>query len=219
MDGNLRIPGGSGLNSARACGWSFKKSGFAGKVAYIGCIGDDKRGEVLKESVGPCGVLGAFEVNQTAETGACAVIVDGKERALCAYLGASCKYSLDHLNANLAYLHAAKFIYATGFFITSNAQALRQIATFASEHDKIFAFSLSAVFIIKFSWDEVKNAVEHADYVVCNADECDAFGEMIGVEGKDREEVARRIALLPKQNTKRNRIVIVTAGIDPIIVA
>lgn len=44
-DGRMLVPGGSALNSARACGWSFMKhTPGKGKVAYIGCIGNDKRG-------------------------------------------------------------------------------------------------------------------------------------------------------------------------------
>jgi sugar/nucleoside kinase (ribokinase family) len=51
------MPGGSALNSARACGWSFiKQSPGRGKVAYMGCIGKDARGEALKDSLKPFGV-------------------------------------------------------------------------------------------------------------------------------------------------------------------
>jgi adenosine kinase len=61
MDGRLLVPGGSALNSARACGWSFnKQTPGKGKVAYIGCIGKDKRGETLQESLVSCGVQGIF---------------------------------------------------------------------------------------------------------------------------------------------------------------
>jgi|688.fasta_scaffold465015_2 adenosine kinase len=144
------------------------------------------------------------------ETGACAVVVHGKERALCAYLGASCKYSTEHLNTHMDILRQTKIIYASGFFITSNPIALRQIAAFCTEHDKTFAFNLSALFIIQFTFDEVKNAIEHADFVFCNEDECDAYGKMVGIMESDRDETAKKLALQPKTNTKRPRTVIIT---------
>ncbi len=97
----------------------------------------------------------------------------GKERALCAYLGASCKYSSDHLNENIDKVHSASMVYATGFFITSNAAALRQVAALCANNDKPFGFNLSACFVIQFYWEDVKYAIEHADFVFCNEDECD----------------------------------------------
>lgn len=107
-------------------------------------------------------------------------------------------------------LRQTKIIYASGFFITSNPIALRQIAVFCTEHDKTFAFNLSALFIIQFTFDEVKNAIEHADFVFCNEDECDAYGKMVGIMESDRDETAKKLALQPKTNTKRPRTVIIT---------
>lgn len=99
------IPGGSALNSARACGWSFlKQTPGKGVVGYMGCIGNDERGQALSDAVKASGVKATLQVDHQTETGACAVIVHGKERALCAFLGASCKYSTDHLNANITQL-------------------------------------------------------------------------------------------------------------------
>ena len=138
------------------------------------------------------------------------MVVHGKERALCAYLGASCKYSTEHLNAHMDSLQQAKIIYASGFFITSNPGALRQIAAFCSEHDKPFGFNLSALFIIQFMFDDVKNAIEHADFVFCNEDECDAYGKMVGITESDRDETAKKLASQPKTNNKRPRTVIIT---------
>ena len=107
-------------------------------------------------------------------------------------------------------LHQAKMIYASGFFITSNATALRQIAAFCAEHDKPFGFNLSAHFLIQFYFDDVKNAIEHADFVFCNEDECDAYGKMVGITESDRNETAKKLASQPKTNNKRPRTVIIT---------
>ena len=89
-------------------------------------------------------------------------------------------------------------IYASGFFITSNATALRKIAAFCAENDKPFGFNLSALFIIQFMFDDVKNAIEHADFVFCNEDECDAYGKMVGITESDRDETAKKLASQPK---------------------
>lgn len=60
-DGRLLIPGGSALNSARACGYSFsKQTPGKGVVGYFGCIGKDARGQALQDSLKTQGVMGIF---------------------------------------------------------------------------------------------------------------------------------------------------------------
>jgi len=51
-EGRQLIPGGSALNSARACGWAFsKETPGKGVVGYMGAIGKDVRGDALTEAV------------------------------------------------------------------------------------------------------------------------------------------------------------------------
>lgn len=65
-----------------------------------------------------------FYKDSGVPTGTCGVVVHDKERSLCANLSAACKYATSHLEANIAELHAAKIIYTSAFFITSNNEAL-----------------------------------------------------------------------------------------------
>ena len=219
-EGRLLIPGGSGLNSARACGYCFnKQSPGKGVVGYVGCIGKDERGKALSEAVAADGVKAFFQEEQDHKTGACAVVVKEKERALCAYLGASAKYAISHLNDNSEKIYQANYIYATGFFITSNAEALRQVAKHCADNDKPFGFNISAAFVVDFYFDDVKFALEHADFVFCNEDEADAYGKKHDIAPGNREETAKVIASLPKANGRRARHVIITQGKEPVIVA
>lgn len=90
-------PGGSALNSARAQ----KFSNPNGSVAYFGCIGNDEKGQVLSDAVNAAGIEGKFEVTQADSTGVCACVVVGKERTLCANIGAAKKFSMDYFNSNI----------------------------------------------------------------------------------------------------------------------
>jgi adenosine kinase len=101
LEGRQIIPGGSALNSARAAQHLITKSGSDAKVAYLGCIGKDLKGEALEKSVKDAGMLGHFAKDDEVKTGTCAVVVVGKERTLCANLGACCKYPMDHLLENI----------------------------------------------------------------------------------------------------------------------
>jgi len=73
--------------------------------------------------------------------------------------------------------------------------------------------------VIQFYLDDVKHAIEHADFVFCNEDEADAYGKAHGVEGTDRESIAKAILSTPKKNTRRQRYAIITQGAQPVIVA
>ena len=65
----------------------------------------------------------------------------------------------------------------------------------------------------------MKFAIERADFVFCNEDECDAYGKANGMEGASREEVAKAIASSPKISSKRARCAIVTQGSQPVILS
>ena len=93
----MTSPGGSALNSARAQ----KYANPNGSVAYFGCVGNDERGRALTEAVTAAGIEGEFEVSQTEGTGVCAVVVVGKERTLCANIGAAKKFTMEYFNANI----------------------------------------------------------------------------------------------------------------------
>ena len=99
-EGRQLIPGGSALNSARSAQHVLAKSGDV-KVAYLGCIGNDEKGESLEKSVSDAGMHAHFAKDAEVKTGTCAVVVCGKERTLCANLGACTKYPTSHLKDNL----------------------------------------------------------------------------------------------------------------------
>jgi len=57
------------------------------------------------------------------------------------------------------------------------------------------------------------------DYLFGNESEGLAYAESHGLETKSIPEIAKHIALLPKVNSARPRVVVLTQGADPTIVA
>jgi len=110
-------------------------------------------------------------------------------------------------------------LYTTGFFIDSNREAVRAICEFATVNDKPLGFNLSALFVVQFFMDPVKETIRHADYVFCNEDEGSAFASAVGLEASDRVGVAKVIAQFEKATHTRPRVVIITQGAAPTIVA
>ena len=78
----------------------------------------------MEKALSDAKIKGNFYKGSGVQTGTCGVVVKDKERSLCANLSAACKYATSHLEENMADLQAAKIIYTTAFFITSNNEAL-----------------------------------------------------------------------------------------------
>ena len=107
-------------------------------------------------------------------------------------------------------MRRARYLYTTGFFIDSNSEAVKTIAEFATANDVPFGLNLSAVFVVQFYMDAVKNTLKHADYVFCNEEEGSAFATAEGLAAEDRVGVAKIIASYEKASSTRPRIVIIT---------
>jgi adenosine kinase len=115
------------------------------------------------------------------------------------------------LRENINYLEKAKILYTSGFFVTSNYEALLEVARYAAEHNKPLGFNLSACFLIQYNTKEVNSVLDYADFIFCNEDEAKCFGETNKIEGVESlKDVAVALARWNKINTKRNRTVIIT---------
>jgi adenosine kinase len=216
QDNMESIPGGAGMNALRSANFMLKGE-HENSCMYFGSISADERGDVLKKALESEKIESDFSIAEDTYTGACAVVINNKERALCADLAACLKYKTEHLESNIEKLVNYKIIYLSGFFITSNLEALKKVAQYATDNDKTFAFNLGAVFLIDCHKDEYLDIIQHADIIFGNEDEIDAFGKAHGVESKDRKDVAEFIAKLPKKNVNKPRVVIAHQGSLPAI--
>ncbi|CAI2373749.1 unnamed protein product [Moneuplotes crassus] len=212
-----RTPGGAAMNAIRCANFMLKEKDNS--CLYFGSIADDERGQVLKNSLDAEKIDYNFSITDETYTGACAVVIVDNERSLCADLAACLKYKTSHLEENLDLIKQYKIIYTTGFFITSNAEALQKVAETAHENNILFSFNLSATFLISGCKDTYLAILPYVDLVFGNEDEIDVFGETHEVGSKDRKEIAAYIAKMDKKNTARERKVIITQGPDDTIVA
>lgn len=103
-------PGGSVTNTARVAQWILK---YPRAVTYLGTMGRDNLGQILKSCLDKESVNSIFIENQEILTGKCAVLVHGQSRTLCTNLGASKYFGIENLqNPDIKRcLSGAKFIY------------------------------------------------------------------------------------------------------------
>jgi adenosine kinase len=94
-----------------------------------------------------------------------------------------------------------------------------ELAKQAATRNKPFILSLSAPFIPQFFKEPLDASAPYWDYVIGNETEAAAYAESHGLGTTDVKEIAKALANLPKENTQRKRVAIVTQGTEPTIVA
>jgi len=212
------IAGGATQNSIRVAQWMLQEPEAS---AYIGCIGKDTFGIKLRECATRDGVTLHYLEDEKEATGTCAVLIKDKERSLVANLAAANKYIKEHHDspAIQAVVFAARVIYSAGFFLTVSPATAHALGAHCAATNKIFSINLSAPFIPQFFTEPLLAAITYCDFVFGNESEAIAFGENQGYEDKTVAGIASKIAALPKANKARPRLVVITQGADPTLVA
>ncbi|KAJ5223605.1 hypothetical protein N7468_008147 [Penicillium chermesinum] len=200
------IPGGAAQNSARGAQYMLPDN----SVVYIGCVGKDKYADILKSTCEQAGVKTEYLVDETEPTGKCGVVITGHNRSLCTHLAAANNYKLEHLKQPHIWdlVEKAKFFFVGGFHLTVCVPAINALGEEAAAKNKPFVLSLSAPFIPQFFKEQLDSILPSLTT---------SLSHEWGTE--DIVEIAKKLALLPKKNTQRSRVAIITQGTEPTIVA
>ncbi|XP_028040711.1 adenosine kinase [Bombyx mandarina] len=210
------IAGGSVQNSLRVAQWILKKPNIC---TYFGCVGNDEYAKLLKERAIADGVHVQYQVSNEVATGTCAVLVTGTHRSLCANLGAAQHFTPDHLQKEECKksIEAAKFFYASGFFVAVSPESILLLAQHAHDNGHTFVMNLSAPFVSQFYKEPLEKLLPYVDVLFGNESEADAFAKAFNINSSDVQEIALRIASMPKLNANRERVVVITQGCQPVV--
>ncbi|KAH7329226.1 Ribokinase-like protein [Stachybotrys elegans] len=211
------IAGGAAQNSARGAQYILPPN----SVVYIGGAGDDKYAAILHDAVKAAGLRVEYRVDPEHKTGRCGAIITGHNRSLCTDLGAANHYGLDHLKKPEIWslVENAEIYYVGGFHFTVCPPAIMELAKQAASRNKPFVLSLSAPFIPQFFKEVVDASAPYWDYIIGNETEAAAYAESHNLDSKEPKDVAKHLANLPKENTQRKRVAIITQGTEPTLVA
>lgn len=140
--------GGSTQNAIRVAQWVMKEEK---STVFLGTIGDDDFGRLLKERILEDGVEEAYVVDKERSTGRCVVMLSdgGSNRSLVSFHGAARMFDPFHLYQRWSFVQRSKVIYSAGFTLAANYEAIIQLASHAATcHPlKIFSFNLSATYV------------------------------------------------------------------------
>lgn len=170
------IAGGAAQNAIRVAQWFFTAPR---RTAFFGAIGNDEFGNQMRQKAEENRVITSYFVDPIVPTGTCACLITGNNRSLCAYLGASQKFNLAHLQANFKLVEQAKIVYTTGFHLMVCFEAQQTMAehVHASE-GKLFCLNLSAPYISDICADQLNRILPYVDIVFGNETEAAAFANM-----------------------------------------
>ncbi|KAH8673818.1 adenosine kinase [Xylariales sp. PMI_506] len=213
------IAGGAAQNTARGAQYILPPN----SVVYLGGVGDDKYAATLRDAVKQVGLRVEYRIDPKEPTGRCGVVITGHSRSLCTDLGAANHYDLEHLKRDdiWALVQGAQFYYVGGYHFTVCPDAIQTLGKEAAENNKVFVINVSAPFIAEFFKDPLDKSSEFWDYIICNESEAAAYARShsLGVAETDVAGIAKHLANLPKANSKRPRIAVITQGTEPTIVA
>ncbi|XP_047232850.1 adenosine kinase-like isoform X2 [Girardinichthys multiradiatus] len=207
--------GGSTQNSVKIAQWMLQKPH---KVAtFFGCIGKDNFGEILKKKAEEAHVDAHYYEQNEEPTGTCAACITGDNRSLVANLAAANCYKKEKhldLDSNWELVEKAKVYYIAGFFLTVSPESILKVAKHAAENGKIFCMNLSAPFISQFFKEPLMKVMPYVDILFGNETEAATFAKELGFETDDIAVIAHKTQNLPKENAKRQRLVVFTQGKD-----
>ncbi|WVQ76626.1 hypothetical protein IAR50_006299 [Cryptococcus sp. DSM 104548] len=211
------VAGGAAQNAARAASYVLPPK----SVAYIGSVGDDDLKQTLEKVNEAEGVQSAYQVQPTSKTGACAVILSGHDRSLCTTLRAAEEFTPSHLSTPevAKLIDGAKYFYIGGFFLTHGVESALEIAKTAASKGKVVVLNLSAPFIPQFFKVQLEALLPYVDVLIGNESEAASYATATGMSDASVKEIAAALAALPKTNSSRPRVVVITQGADSTLVA
>lgn len=211
------IAGGATQNSIRIAQWIIGKPKA---TTYFGCVGDDSSKQKLVEKTEEAGVNARYQISDKFPTGRCAVLITGVERSLVTKLDAANHFTVSHLDVeeNWKLVEKAQVVYSAGFFLTVSVDSMLKVAKHCAAKGKTYCLNLSAPFLSQFFKDQMMSVLPFTDIVFGNETEAAAYAETQNLGTTDVKEIAKRIAMLPKENGSKSRLVVITQGSDPVVV-
>ncbi|KAG2153589.1 Ribokinase-like protein [Suillus bovinus] len=210
------VAGGASQNAARGAAYVLP----ANSVVYTGCVGDDDLAEQLREANRREGLKEVYLVKPGQKTGACAVVLTGHHRSLVTTLRAAEMFEQSHLSspAVAPLVDAAKVFYVEGFFLTHGTPVVLELSQKASAASKVFAMNFSAPFIPQFFGAQLQSVLPFCDIIIGNETEAEAYATANNLpDTKDLAAIAKAVAVSPKSNKSRPRVVVFTHGAESTI--
>lgn len=214
------LPGGEALNVVRVAQWMLQ---LPKATTAIGAIGDDSKGTMLTQICDKAGIRASFYEQSDEPTGtrACLATPDQLETSVLSIAAGNAYSKERHLDGGSVWtqISQAQYYFCSGYFLTVCPETVLAIGEHASELGKTFALSLGSPQYCRLFKDAQLAAIKYVDFLFANKSEALSFAAEHDFQTDDICEVSRRLCLLPKVNSNKPRVVIITQGAEPTVVA
>lgn len=213
------LPGGSALTTIRVAQWMLH---LEKATSIIGAIGLDEKAARLIEACEKTGIRHEFYVQEDEPTGALARLYCDNTTTELVHLAAGNTYSKQRhldLGATWSLVDQAQYYFIPGYFLTVCPETVLKIGEHASENGKTFALSVGDPKLCRLFKDTQLAVLRYVDFLFANKEAALSFAEENDFQTTEICEIARKLCLLPKVNSNKPRVVVVTQGCEATVVA
>ncbi|KAK3096548.1 hypothetical protein FSP39_001185 [Pinctada imbricata] len=210
------LAGGATQNSIRVAQWMLQKRNA---TSFFGGVGNDMYRKILMEKAEEVGVNVRYETHPKLATGKCCAIITGEDRSLVTDLGAARHFTNDFLHQpeNWSLVEKADCLYIGGFIVPVSSKAVVSVLKYAAANNKTVIMNLHATFLCKYFADPDLDLMRYIDVLFGNGDEASEFGKCMGFDFNSVSDICRKTVSLPKENSKKGRVVVFTQGRGPTV--
>ncbi|RWS09265.1 adenosine kinase-like protein [Dinothrombium tinctorium] len=205
-----------------------KQFGKSNCVHFLGTIGNDNFGKILRERIEGTGVNALYDVNEKEPTGVAVGLITSDHRTLVANLGATKTFHSEFiLNDNVQKaIENSRLIHIEGFFVSHSPQVSLKLVENFNSNGKIVSIGLSAKYVVSDDFDKVYALMPFTDIIFGNYGEARTFVKTLlkSEDEIDIENVAQKILEIPKNKSftlngrETKKLVFITGGPKPLVV-
>ncbi|RWS23414.1 adenosine kinase 1-like isoform X1 [Leptotrombidium deliense] len=226
----LTTAGGSSQNSARiASALLSKRFNSPMKVYFMGCIGNDNFGNILKQKVEESGITTLYDVIDSKSTGVAVGLITSNHRTLIANLGAANTFNEKFIFTSQVQsaVENCSLIHIEGFFVCHSPSVSLKFVECCHSKRKIVSLGLSAKYVVEDHFDDVLALLPFCDVIFGNDGEAKSFAQKLNKScntNNELELVVKSILQINKNGTfslsgnEVKRAVFVTSGPNAVTV-
>ena len=201
-------PGGSVMNTLRVCSYCLnmnQNESGKHKITMLGAVGNDVFKDKIINSLREAKVEPLLEILQD-KTSKCGVGIYKKDRCLVPEIQASKKLSKEFIEENLDNILQHDVLLVEGYFLKENYELCKYLVEEFKKQGKLVILTLSAVCIVQYHMDKIKEIADMSDMVIGNMEETEVLAGGKNAIFQDTYEKVHKI-LAPS-----NRLLVVTCG-------
>ena len=201
-------PGGSVMNTLRVCSWILNMNQSESgrhRITMLGAVGNDIYKDKIFNSLKDAKVEPMLEILQE-RTSRCGVGIYKKDRCLVPDIQASKKLTKEFIEEKLDSIYQHDILLIEGYYLKENFDLCKFLCQEFKKQNKLVILTLSAVCIVQYHIDKIKEIADMSDMVIGNMEETEVFAGGKNAIFQDTYEKVHKML------SPRNRLLVVTCG-------